>query len=240
MSKEQAYCCLNCTTSANCCGECGGCESCCENCDTSACKSSAYFKDGNFYLNYTSKYNGSSDYEWSDNADYQKGNSSFSYSYNSKNDLCSASGSITHLGVHEDGDATFTSTGYGGSNGIEGYGCGCDTNDFCWNNGSCNSGPNGDADPCCASFTGGCGVICADDECGSFNFGCSGLECVCDDEEWCDGTYVSENSATISFQDTVRLYNSEGEDVGNIVGASYNPCNPCATWGAPSCHYFST
>ena len=138
--------------------------------------------------------------------------------------------------VYDDGDVV---AGHSFANGTSAYGCGCDSNDCCMINNRCSSGDNCDAGPCCGSFTPSCGT-CADDTCATFDSGCIGLECVCiDDGYGCDGDYSEVNSAKISFEDTVQLYNSQGEVVDpSFIGASYDPCNPCATWSA-ACHFFA-
>ena len=58
MDKKRAFCCLNCTNSANCCGACGECPACCKDCgDTSSCVTSAYFgKDDKIYKRYIATY----------------------------------------------------------------------------------------------------------------------------------------------------------------------------------------
>jgi hypothetical protein len=88
-----------------------------------------------------------------------------------------------------------------------------------------------------------CSNVCVDDTCGSFNHGCIGLGCVCSQEEIddgdCEGIYENVNNGNITFQNVAQLYNSKGEIVDpTFIGASYDPCAPCATWSA-GCHFFS-
>jgi hypothetical protein len=239
MDAKTAYCYLNCTQSANCCGTCGECPDCCEDCPTnySNFSDTAYFKDGNFYKNFTSTHSSFRSENWSDTSTHKLDSTNITSTYKSKENRCLVNGSSYRVVSFDDGDQTVTSASYSGTSA---YGCGCDTNDDCFLGGRC-VGPNGDAYPCCGSFTPSCGT-CEDDTCPTFNPGCSGLECVCSEEEIangdCEGSYSVSSSAKITFEDTVQLYNSRGEVVDpSFIGASYDPCNPCATWSA-ACHFF--
>ena len=241
MTEKQAYCCLNCTASANCCGACGECPACCKDCgDTSMCRSSAYFKDGSFYLNYTSNSSISLARNQSDNSSQHVHYISSNATYNSKTNKCSSSGSARASTFSDDGDKTSSQSSCSGD---ECFSCGCVNDDECWicaydvrvqSATSCCA----PASECCGYSSNSCGPFCVDDTCSTFDHGCSGLGCICDEYDGCEGTFESKNTATVTFQDPVKLYNSEGEDVGNIIGANYDPCNPCATWGAPGCHFF--
>ena len=234
MDAKTAYCYLNCTASANCCGICGECPACCKDCPTdySTFSNTAYYKDGSFYKNFTSTHS------YSINADYSDVNSvainsiSYTSTYKSKNSQCSVIGSSQTSSCGDDGDVT---VGKWSCSGSTCYGLVCDNNEDCWiGGGGCNGSCRSD---CGGTYTPSCGS-CTDDTCGTFNHGCSGLECVCDPGE-CEGSYVSVYTAKISFEDTVQLYNSQGEVVDpSFIGASYDPCNPCATWSA-ACHFFA-
>lgn len=45
-------------------------------------------------------------------------------------------------------------------------------------------------------------------------------------------------TSNIEFFGNLNLYNSQGQNVGNIIGATFNPCTPTASWSAPGCHFF--
>ena len=239
MSEERAYCCLNCANLPPCSESAGNCVSCCADCgDTSMCKQSAYFKDGSFYLNYKSTFSYNMSRDYSDTTDVFTGYINTQYGYDSKTNKASINGSSNYNHCAEDGDADHTQVD---CNGPTCYGGGCDNNEDCFipDNHGCYPKCTDDCYSTTSNENGG--IVCVDDTCGSFDHGCSGLECVgCTPEDECEGTYSVTLSGKISFNDSAKLYNSKGEDVGNIVGASYDPCNPCATWGAPPCHYFST
>jgi len=240
MTKEQAYCCLNCANSPSCCEPCGECESCCEDCgDTSMCQGSAYFKDGSFYKNYVNTTSSSSSYEYVKNNGGHKRDTSYTSTYTSADNICLTYGSSLTTYCFDDGDE-------GASqwfcNGAECQGNSCSDNDECFTKPSgpqpCHVGRCDGSGDCIGTYSPTCG--CADDTCPGFDSGCSGLECICDDpEDECEGDFVSKYTAKITFTDPVKLYNKEGQDVGNIIGATYDPCGPCATWGAPACHFFA-
>jgi hypothetical protein len=46
-------------------------------------------------------------------------------------------------------------------------------------------------------------------------------------------------SSIIEFFQPLRLYNSKGQSVGNIIGATFSPCTPTTSWSAPGCHFFA-
>jgi len=235
MTPEEAYCYLNCANLPPCSAAAGDCTACCKDCpkDYSNFSDTAYYKDGVFYKNFISDNSSFRQEEWSDTIDYKVGSANIKSTYKSKNNECLVYGSNISQSDFDDGDSTFTNSIY---NGTKGYGCGCDTNDVCFVGARCID-PNGDADLCCGIFTTSCGT-CADDTCETFDSGCIGLECVCNDDG-CYGFYSEVNTAKISFVDEVQLYDSKGEEVDpSFIGASYDPCAPCATWSA-ACHFFA-
>lgn len=71
-------------------------------------------------------------------------------------------------------------------------------------------------------------VECVDEQCTQINFNlctsANGLEVY---------------NATHYFIEKLKLYNKRGEDVGNIIDASYDPCNGTVLWDAPACHFFA-
>ena len=230
MDQETAYCYLNCTASANCCGTCGECPACCKDCPTdySTFSDTAYYKDGSFYRNQITTASFKILRDFSDTSNAYKTSGFGTSTYKSKNSACSSNKSYSNFTVFEDGDSTYSSYVCGGT---ECYNCGCDDNDDCWTVAS-RCGPD-----CCGTGSASCDS-CIDDSCTGFNFGCNGLECICTPEDECEGIYETEYSTKISFEDTVQLYNSKGEVVDpSFIGASYDPCNPCATWSA-ACHFF--
>jgi len=238
MTKEQAYCCLNCTASPNCCGICGECPECCKDCgDMSGCNSSAYFKDGVFYLDYISVYSTSMNRNYSDLSCSYTGNINFTSTYFSKTNKCIVNGSSYYNSCCDDGDGAHTQSLCSGDTC---YGGGCDNNENCWFGNDC----KGKCDESCMGTSpNNCSNVCVDDTCGSFNHGCIGLGCVCSQEEIddgdCEGIYENVNNGNITFQNVAQLYNSKGEIVDpTFIGASYDPCAPCATWSA-GCHFFS-
>jgi hypothetical protein len=236
MDAKTAYCYLNCTQAANCCATCGQCPACCIDCPTdySNFSDTAYYKDGVFYKNYTTTYTSSLQSNYSDSSCVTISSTSYTTIYNSKTNTCLASGSNNSNTCCDDGDQTHTS---GFCRGNECFSSGCNNNDDCWINSptyDCNSKCGTD---CSGTSPAAC-TLCVDDQCPEFNFGCSGLECICDPNE-CEGSYETVYSATTSFEDPVNLYNSKGEVVNpGFIGASYDPCNPCRTWGA-SCYFFA-
>jgi hypothetical protein len=49
----------------------------------------------------------------------------------------------------------------------------------------------------------------------------------------------SQLTSNIEFFGNLNLYNSQGQDVGNIIGATFSPCTPTSSWNAPACHFFA-
>jgi len=231
MTKKQAYCCLNCSHLSPPCDGAIDCNICCEDCgDTSACKSSAYFKDGSFYLNHTTTITFNLNANFTNGLAVFEDSGSGTSTYTSKQNKCLSNSSYTSSTTFDDGDQFYDQTGCGGT---ECYGCSCSDNEECWTvDRRC--GPD-----CCGTSSASCDT-CIDDECPGFNSGCNGLECICTSpEDDCEGTYETANTAKITFEDPVKLYNKEGQDVGNIIGATYDPCAPCEIWSAPACHFFA-
>lgn len=237
MTPKEAYCYLNCANLPPCSAAAGDCTACCKDCpkDYSNFSDTAYFDGSNFYKDFISELSYSESEDWDDNSTYQFRSTNVTSAYQSKDNKCLVYGSSRMYNAYEDGDVVAAHSFYSGNTA---YGCGCDTNDCCLINTTCSSLDNCDAGPCCGSFTPSCGT-CADDTCGSFNHGCIGLGCVCNDDE-CYGSYSEVNSAKIYFETAVKLYNAKGEIVDpTFIGASYDPCNPCATWDA-GCHFFAS
>lgn len=241
MDSITAYCFLNCTNSANCCVPCGECATCCEKCsnkDTSQCSDLAYSDGVAFYKNYEYHYGSVVNANWSNNTTSRQRITNLGYVYNSKSGCTASGSSMSHT---SDEDADEHKEKYF-CNGDYCFGGACDNNDDCWTGGDfeyCTSSYGscvGNFDPTCPSAGNG------EDTCPTFNSGCEGLQCVCDTEdpeEGCDGTYESHNNATIYFEDEVVLYNSQGQLVNpSFLNATYDPCNPIATWGA-ACHFWA-
>jgi hypothetical protein len=82
-------------------------------------------------------------------------------------------------------------------------------------------------------------LVCAIDYPGS----CQGPVCIpftfpCDESNQKERRYLSRFISQIEFFNPLYLYNNEGQNVGNIINATYNPCSPTTSWSAPGCHFF--
>jgi hypothetical protein len=241
MTKEEAYCCLNCGESAGCCGPCGECSECCKDCgDTSSCVTSAYFgKDDKIYKAYTATYfDWYTQYNWL--VDREASFGSINGTYESITNETLKYGSTTFNSWMSDGGAcdigpdtmyTKSTTTYNGktsTNVSSNRGlCGCNDfdgclglfADYCFECGcTCDKIFSG-------SSTGGVGTIPKVDasapSCGMFK----------------DGTH--DRGGTVTFIIPLKTYNSLGEIVADPTPATaYNPCNPIRTATAPACHFF--
>ena len=245
MDTKIAYCCLNCTASANCCGACGECPACCENCDTSECSSSAYFYGGNFYKHFVLVAQ-----EYEDTLfDYYDGNyghnfltrgyysSSYDTEYDSpccvegwkktyddsvywsKQDIKYNCEETTIIEDYEDCDdcpatTTVPSQCY--------IGAALYTNE--------NPVPATECFPQFPEFQEKEGTVACTNVPSCYNPQC---------EFYCDGKAYIQFYSQINFSSPLNLYNKDGQDVGNTIGATYNPCNPTVSWSAPACHFFA-
>jgi len=255
MTQKEAYCCLNCTNLPPCNAAAGNCVPCCKDCgDTSGCSSSAYFKDGKFYKDYIYRYTSALSWSYYRRPRRRRHSSSYSSIYNSATDECTLAYSI---------DAAFAGEGDYGSEiqSCSGVDKGLVVKDACY---GCYYGGQG-LGPCvedgfwptCTCYitsSGSCVIPSIADECQYFDKGCDNLlDCdACTQEEIdrnnCGGisiygvvsppVYIRRYSAKVEFRNAVKLYNNKGEEVDpSFIGATYNPCNPYATWGA-QCHFF--
>jgi len=255
-TQKQAYCCLNCTASANCCGICGECPACCKDCgDMSQCLSNAYFDGSNFYIDYSAEINTS----YSQRGDgcpafYGKANQSYNAIINSeRNEKWIAtqtynssgtgddSGNIIYQGSDSCGNPSCAGGDYFLD--LEDYGCYAPITIICSNGETITTNPN-EFD--CQNFqclTKAMPGIVAVNGCNTApnvlpkNESCSGEGC----GDFCEESTIQINlsSITINFNTKVKLYNSQGEEVDpSFIGASYDPCNATRSWSAPGCHFF--
>jgi hypothetical protein len=210
------------------------------------CRSSAFFKNGSFYLNYVYTVTGTIARNSTSTCCRYKNFSNYSSVYNSETDTCKFSSGGNSANVGEDGDYGVHYTSCSGS------GKGLVLPNICNNcDGSesdCGNYPRGALWPICTcshTDSASCTASGPTDECEFFNHGCSGLvDCgICTQEDInnndCDGYASAQYTAKITLLTPVTLYNSQGVEVGNIIGADYDPCNPLATWNAPGCHFFA-
>jgi hypothetical protein len=256
MNQDQAFCCLNCTNLPPCNAAAGNCAPCCKDCgDTSNCYSSAYFKDGEFYIDYSATINTS----YSQTGDgcpafYGKSRSSYNASISSKrNEIWSATRSIDTDGIGDDSGTIIiqgsdscgnpTCVGGGYSLDLSQYYCYIPINLNCSNGETIYPPLEEYCNPTIQCLTKAMPPIVAVNGCNTApnvlpkNEICSGEEC----GDFCEENTVETNSSsiTINFYSKVKLYNSQGQEVGNIIGATYNPCNATASWSAPGCHFFA-
>lgn len=254
MTQKQAYCCLNCTASANCCGACGECPACCADCgDTSVCSSSAFLdKNDKLYL----RYNYNSSYQYTD-----------TYLGTDDVDCDYKRGSQTVLNINVNilfGEAPLFNGGYSFSNHDECCGLHCCYNDIggaqmleiqtsIKNNFSSTvttSTPTRDYNDDCGvktttrssePYNGIANIIDGD-------FCTCGL---CVDEQYEEthpwgieiGRTKSMGRGVFSYFQEVKLYNSNGEEIEDpssiISYPGFDPCNPIRNVFAPSCHFFA-
>ena len=110
MTKKRAFCCLSCNNLPPCNAAAGNCAECCKDCgDTSKCSSSAYFKDGIFYLDYSATV--TNHYQQTgDGCVSYYGQSSSSYNLNissKRNQIWLATQMMNYDGESEDGTYIF-------------------------------------------------------------------------------------------------------------------------------------
>jgi hypothetical protein len=251
MDEKTAYCCLNCTTSANCCGTCGECPECCKDCrDTSKCKATAYFDGISFYKDYIYTAIASSSFMFEDQLGGYPGVAGGYENYTSIYDTskkipCSKNGSSQYLfdGAYYD-KSVWTYNGATTTSKIDFEDC--ENQDDNGNEIGCpriatgpsdciNGGPITETQcstpeecyNCIYEVT--CGPAC----CGPFG-GCG----------YCENPTIyratGKYKTKIDFINPLKLYDKKGKDVGNIIGANYNPnTHPESSWAAPQCHFFA-
>ena len=235
MDEKRAYCCLNCTNLPPCNAAAGNCVECCKDCgDTSSCQTTAYFDGSNFFKDYIYTATASSNYlYW---AEFGEGNlggyENYTSTYDTSKEIpCSKNGSKQQLYdspywyknyYSYNGATTITTLNYE------------DCDDCPRTTISASSCVNGDAITETSCFS--------PEECYGcvLDYNCS-YACIPFDFSCVEGTIYrafGKYKTEITFKNPVKLYNSLGEDVGNIIGASYNPNNPTNSWSAPGCHFF--
>jgi hypothetical protein len=244
MTQKEAYCCLNCTASSDCCGACGECPECCKECEfPPGCTATAYYKDGVFYKDFISLDTSSLDYQIRNvdtNCSYgtikQNGGIITKYSTLEKpGEECSVAGySKADVNFCFEGYAYMTS--YNGSTYSTEFLCGSYEQHY------------GDGDECVqylfATGNTSCPNFNNTDDCPGFVTECNGSQCypACNPTP-CEAPYSQyrgHRSLKVIFVNQVKLYNAKGEIVDpTFIGASYDPCNPCATWDA-GCHFFAS
>ena len=248
MNKEQAYCCLNCANLPSCNAAAGDCEPCCSDCgDTSICQTSAYyFKDGKFYTDFSQSVSMSNAQSWDCQGctpmDYDpKGtaNHNLHYVIDTEFGLISCNSFVVenfNVGPGDPWELTETANLTSCSKSFK-------VEDFARQtaSGPCPAdSPEGDVSCDCCSGN----VVSAVNGCsdplrplnsgGQTGIGGCGDDCLSG-----TGDFSNSISVDISFRNEVKLYNYKGEDVGNIIGATYNPCNATRLWGPPPCHFFA-
>jgi hypothetical protein len=235
MTPKEAYCCLNCADLPPCNAAAGNCVECCEDCgDTSECLSSAYFDGSSFFKDYIYTANASSSYLYyglfgdANLGGYENYTSTYD---TSKEIPCEKNGSRL-----EQRDSVYFLNNY-----------------YSYNGATTTSISNyEDCDYCPITTTGPSSCVNGDPiietQCSSpeacfdcvFDISCS-LACV-PFSTCIEGTIYrafETYKTEITFKNPVNLYNSLGENVGNIISADYNSNNPARSWSAPGCHFFA-
>ena len=262
MTKKQAYCCLNCTASANCCGACGECPACCEDCgDTSSCVTSAYFDGNSFYTDYSASVNLSRSQTGSGCEGFYGGPADTSYNLNifsakeetwvavkmsNINGIGDDNGKLVIQGSDSCGNPSCGGGGYSFDYEDSGY---CDAGyvicedgqtivNYTKIRGDCGNHPT-----CITKNMPGIGAV---NGCNSpqlpYYFSCQGPEACEEASRNCaeDTRITIRESRIINFNTEVILYNNQGQAVNpGFIGASYDPCNATRTWSAPACHFFA-
>ena len=257
MDTKIAYCCLHCSDQKNCCGPCGECEACCKDCgDTSACKSTAFLdKDDNFYL------------KWQGTNSTQGAGTNFHFDYAYCIDHSVSNTSNSNSEFDSDGNCKisyFSNTVYS----KQCCECDCPQNpggiQFMYEGDEISStftetrgaSTDPEEDPGCNGMQG-----FSYTETGG-GYGCPGPSeqnekvntetTVCQYEEEyhseqnCLTTTINSSSkATVTWNTSLTLYDSEGNPVANpwsMLPAPdpYDPLNPIRVVNAPGCHFFHT
>ena len=256
MTKEQAYCCLNCTASANCCGACGECSACCEDCgDMSACKSSAFLdKNNRFYLKWEGTHSGysmQSDWHFDDDrcidhsVNYIQMTPISSFDSDGKCEIEFSSNTNYSKTCCEcecnrnEGGRNILMFGNEKYN-ITSYSFGAPTQD-----------PDGEGCENLRSYSErlqGDGFGCPnpseqEEEQYSHNTACVYEEEYNSDQDCTTTTIKSYIKATVSWTKQLHLYDSNGDLVGSpwsILPAPdpYDPLDPIRVVNAPGCHFF--
>ena len=262
MDEKRAYCCLNCTNLPPCNAAAGNCVPCCKDCgDTSACQSSAYFDGSNFYADYSASVNLSSSQNGEGCEAFWGGPANTYYNLNifsakeetwvavnmsNINGTGDDGGSLVIAGSESCGNPDCKGGGYSFDYEDVGY---CDAGYVICKDGQttvnyttirddCGNHPT-----CITKNMPGIGAV---NGCNTapdilpYYFSCLGEEECSATSLFCteDTRITFTESRTINFNTKVKLYNSQGQDVGNIIGATYDPCNATASWSAPGCHFF--
>jgi hypothetical protein len=238
MDQKAAYCCLNCNNLPPCNAAAGNCLPCCQDCgDTSSCIGGAYF-NGGFYKDYIYTVATSSSFMFADiGGDHPTvgGFENYTSIYNSSKQIpCEKNG----IKIYQRGggywiDESYSYNGPTTTSIIDFEDCD-DCPQITTGPSNCiNSGPITETQCSTPEECFGCivEVSCNPACCGPFGF------CPCDNPTIyrANSKYKSE----ITFINPVNLYNSLGENVGNIIGASYNSNDPTRGWQAPACHFFA-
>ena len=247
MDKKQAYCCLNCADLASCCQPCNECPSCCLDCENmSGCKATAYFDGSNFYKDFIFTFTNSTNYSIRNvdtNCEFGIINlgSGLTNEYSTlkkPGEECSTIGMV-HPSINFCFEGYEYLTSYNGLT--------YSTERLCDGSYEVNYGDG----KCAAGVVDSGATSCPNtdkvDDCPDFGEKeCNVPECYpacnptpCEDSEFFHSTYRSSRSAKIIFVNQVKLYNKKGEDVGNIIGATYDPCAASKGWFAPPCHFFA-
>jgi hypothetical protein len=225
----------------------------------SQCLSNAYFDGSNFYADYSASVNLSSSQTGEGCEAFSDGPLNTSYNLNifsAKEETWVAVNMSNINGTGDDyGNLVIVGSDSCGNPNCEGGGYSFDYEDL----GYCDAGEviceDGQATVNYTTIRGDCGNhptcitknmpgIGAVNGCNSpqlpYYFSCQGSE-ACDEvsRNCSDDTRITiTESRTINFNTKVKLYNSQGQDVGNTIGATYNPCNATRPWSAPGCHFF--
>lgn len=242
MDKKRAFCCLNCTASANCCGACGECPECCKDCgDTSFCVASAYFgKDDQIYKAYTATYfDWYTEYDWLVDREISFG--SINGTYKSITNETLIYGSTTFNSWMREGgeceigpDKTYTkiATTYNGKTYTTVYTdkglCGCNNFEDCL----------GYATDHCFQ----CGCTCGKIFRSSSTLPVGTIPKVDASAPSC-GMFKDDKhdrGGTVTFIIPLKTYNYLGEIVASPTPQNpYDPCYPIRTVSAPGCHFFA-
>jgi hypothetical protein len=249
MNKKRAYCCLNCSNLPPCDPFGRNCPSCCAQCSSlDLCSSNAYFANGLFWKDF--KYEANSweetrmDIGGADNPDYRvKSFVNSTYDTRQSSPCCIVGFSNYHSepnGEFYDGQTTYN----------------CKTTDSVESYEDCEDCPHRTNGPSscpigAALFTKGSDVPADCPGWEHYTYDPNSGVVSCQSPETCyymicvedyPGSCIGDSTiffwSRIEFFNPVNLYNYLGQDVGNIVDASYDPCNPTRTWSAPGCHFF--